>query len=128
MCFFVTIITFQLYSSISYVKDLKVRALKNHELLSEKINDYEYKNCIKVFRDSSNIEFAHEFGLTYAKPKKDIASFIDTYKSFEDIYFYDPNIKQFFTVTGSRIEFEAFALHDRCVILIDVNEIKIIKE
>jgi len=125
---FVLIILFQIDFSLINARNIKTQSLNNQLLISNKINNERYLNCIKVYRDSSNIEFAHEFGLTYAKPKKNISNFIDSHKLFKDIYFYDPNIKQYFTVSGSKIEFDAFAIDDRCIIYIDVNELKLIKE
>jgi hypothetical protein len=82
------------------------------------------RSCVRVHRDSATPEFAYHFGLVWGKARTDIVNMLEAHQRFRGVYFYDPNQRQFFTVTGKKTDISTVRQSGPCVVLLDVRDLK----
>lgn len=85
-----------------------------------------YRSCIQVHRDSSTPQFALAFGLTWGKARPDIAAEVERSSQFSDVFFYDPNLRKFYSVVGRLVDEKEIRQSGRCVVLLDVMDLKML--
>jgi len=88
-----------------------------------------YSDCAKIHRDDSTVEFAIYHGLEWAGVKPNIKLRLEEYyqQKEQNIYFYNPADKKYFTPIKNEISLENILKNNKCVILIDVTNIIVYK-